>query len=205
MKRAQEVQKRPWEETKKLKERERELGVHDHIKAVNDGVNGKALSLHPPCVSGLSRTGSKSTTHQDQDITSSKPWLSKFNAQACDPFDRIHNFRSDDAGYVAISKPAQQSQDPPTDDIFNFGSFDDGGDDDDMVINAVEPAAKTVGSSKLKTKEMVVGHSGGLAKSGNVSSGKMVKASEKIVTKSMDKRTAEKGVQEGNSQASHLD
>ena len=56
---AQEVQKRVWEETKKLKKRGRELGVHDRIKAVNDGENGKALSLHPPHVSGLSRTGSK--------------------------------------------------------------------------------------------------------------------------------------------------
>ena len=74
-----------------------------------------------------------------------------------------------------------------------------------MVINAVESTAKTVGSSKPKTKEMVVGGSGGSAKSGNVSGGKMIKAGEKIVMKSMDKRTAEKGVQEGNSQASHLD
>ena len=92
---------------KKLKERGREPGVHDHIKAVNNGENGKALSLHPPRVSGLLRTGSKSITHQDQDIASSKPQLPKFNAQAYDPFDRIHDFRSDDAGYVAISKPAQ--------------------------------------------------------------------------------------------------
>ena len=68
-----------------------------------------------------------------------------------------------------------------------------------MVINAVESTAKTVGSSKPKTKEMVVGGSGGLAKSGNVSGGKMIKAGEKIVMKSMDKRTAEKGIQEGNS------
>ena len=74
-----------------------------------------------------------------------------------------------------------------------------------MAINAVESTAKTVGSSKPKTKEMVVGGSGGLAKSGNVSGGKMIKADEKIVTKSMDKRTAKKGIQEGNSQASHPD
>ena len=107
VKRAQEVQKRAWEEMKKLKERGREPGVHDHIKVVNDGENGKALSLHPPHVSGLSRTGSKSITHQDQDIASSKPRLPKFDAQAYDPFNRIHDFRSDDAGYVAISKPAQ--------------------------------------------------------------------------------------------------
>ena len=202
---AQEVQKRVWEETKKLKKRGRELGVHDRIKAVNDGENGKALSLRPPHVSGLSRTGSKSITHQDQDIASSKPWLPKFDAPAYDPFNRIHNFRSDDAGYVAISKPAQRSQDPPTDDIFNFGSSDDGSDDNNMVINAVESTAKTVGSSKPKTKEMVVGGSGGSAKSGNVSGGKMIKAGEKIVTKSMDKRTAKEGIEEGNSQASHLD
>ena len=73
------------------------------------------------------------------------------------------------------------------------------------MIDAVEPAEKTVGSSKPKTKEMVVGGSGGWAKSGNVSGGKMVKASEKIMTKWMDKRTADKGIQEGNSQANHLD
>ena len=107
VKRAQEVQMRAWEEMKKLKKRGREPGVHDCIKVVNDGENGKALSLHPPHVSGLLRTGSKSITHQDQDITSSKPWLSKFDAQAYDPFNRIHDFRSDDVGYVAISKPAQ--------------------------------------------------------------------------------------------------
>ena len=66
-----------------------------------------------------------------------------------------------------------------------------------MVINVVEPATKAVGSSKLKTKKVVVG-SGGLAKSGNVSGGKMViKASEKTVTKLMDKRTTKKGSQGG--------
>ena len=185
---------------KKLRERGREPGVRDRIKVVNNGENGKALSLHPPCVSGLSRTGSKSITHWDQDIASSKPRLPKFDAQAYDPFDRIHDFRSDNAGYVVISQPAQWSQDSPTNDIFDFGSFDDGSDDNDMVINAVESTAKTVGSSKPKTKEMVVGGSGGSAKSGNVSGGKMIKAGEKIVMKSMDKRTAEKGIQEGNSQ-----
>ena len=65
-----------------------------------------------------------------------------------------------------------------------------------MMINVVEPAAKAVGSSKLKTKKVVVG-GGGPEKSGNVSSGKTVKASERTVTKLMDKRPAEKGSQEG--------
>ena len=203
VKRAQEAQKRAQEETKKLKERGREPGVCDCIKAVNNGENGKALSSHPPHVSGLSRTGSKSTTHQDQDIASSKPWLPKFNPQAYNSFDGIHEFRSDNAG--AISKPTQRSQNPPIDDIFNFGSFDNGSDDDNMVIDGVEPTAKTVGSSKPKTMEMVVGGSGGLAKSGNVSGGKKVKAKEKVVTKSMDKGKAEKEIHKGNSQASHLE
>ena len=87
---------------------------------MNNGENGKALSLHPPHVSGLSRTGSKSTIHQDQDIASSKPQLPKFNVQAYGPFYGIYDFRSDDVSNVAISKSAQQSQDPPINDIFNF-------------------------------------------------------------------------------------
>ena len=177
----------------------------------NNGENGKALSLHLPCVSGLLSTGSKST-HQDQHIASPKPQLPKFSAQAYDPFNRIHNFGSDDVGDMATSKPAQQSQDPPINDIFNFSSFDDGaqggfegGDNHNMVINVVEPATKAVGSSKLKTKKVVVG-SGGLAKSGDVSGGKMViKASEKTVTNLMDKWTTKKGSQEGDSQGSRLD
>ena len=65
VKRAQEVQKKAWEEMKKLKQSRREPGICDHIKMINDGENGKAPSLHPPHVSGLSSTGSKSTTHQD--------------------------------------------------------------------------------------------------------------------------------------------
>ena len=118
VKRAQEVQKKANEEMKKLKESRREPGVHDCIKVANDGENGKALSLHLPCFSGLSSTGSKST-HQDQHIASPKPQLPKFNAQAYDPFNRIHNFGSDNVGDMATSKPAQQSQDPPINDIFN--------------------------------------------------------------------------------------
>ena len=57
-----------------------------------------------------------------------------------------------------------------------------------------------VGNSKPKTiKKVVAGSSSRLVKSGNMSGDNMVKASEKegkVVTKSMVKGKAEKGIQE---------
>ena len=101
------------------------------------------------------------------------------------------------------------------DEIYDFGSFDDGlkldfegGSDNGMEIDVVESAAKAVGSSKPKTIKKVVASGNGLTKSGNASGGKSVKASEKEgkgVAKSMVKGKAEKGIHEEDSQASHLE
>ena len=181
VKKAQEAEKKAWAKTK---ESTKELGVRNRIKAVNDGEDGKALSLHPPDFSRLSSTSNKPSTHQDQDITSSKPRPRKFTFNAKvndDPLYGVYDFGSDDAGNVAAPKPSQQTQDPPIDDIFDFGSFGDdaqggfeGGDDHGMVIDVVEPAAKAVGKPQT-TKNVVVGGGSGLAKSGNERGGKTVK------------------------------
>lgn len=210
LKNAQEDMKKAREEAKRLKESTREPGVRDRIKAVNDGENVKAQSLHPPRLSHLSNS-SKSSTHQGEDIASSKP-KPKSNAKANEhPFDGIYDFGSDNDGDITL-KPNQESQGPPMDETYDFGSFDDGlkldfegGSDNGMEIDVVAPATKAVGSSKPKTIKKVVASGSGLAKSGNASGGKSVKASEegKEVAKSMVKGKAEKGIHEQDSQASH--
>ena len=99
-------------------------------------------------------------------------------------------------------------------DIYDFGSFDDGlkldfmgGSDNRMEIDIVEPAAKAVGSKPKTVKKVVVSGSG-LAKSRNTGGGKSVRASEKEgkeAVKSMVKGKAEIGIEEQNSQVSHLE
>lgn len=212
MKRAQEAQKKAKEEAKRLKESTREPGVRDRIKAVNDGENLKAQSLHPPRLSRLSDSA-KSSTHRDQDIASSKP-KPKSKAKVDEhPFKGIYDFGSDDDGNIP-SKPNQKSQGPPMDELYDFGSFDDrqmldfeDGSDNGMEIDVVEPSAKAVGSSKPKTTKKAVVSGSGLAKSGNVSGGKSVKTSEKEkeVAKSVVKGKLEMGKQGQDSQASHLE
>ena len=212
MKKAQEVQKKVGDETKRLRGILKEPGIHNQIKVVNDKENVKAQSLHPPHLS-RSLNYSKSSTYQGKYITLSKP-KAKSNAKANKhPFDGIYDFGLDDKGNIT-SKPNQESQGPPMDDIYDFGSFDDGlkldfmgGSDNGMEIDIIEPVAKAVGSSKPKAiKKVVVGGSG-LARSRNPG-GKSVRASEKEgkeAVKSMVKGKAEMGIEEQNSQVSHLE
>lgn len=159
----------------------------------------KAQSLHPPYLSCLSNN-SKSSTHQGEDITSSKP-KTKSNAKANKhPFNGIYNFGLDNDGNIA-KKPNQETQGPLMDDVYDFGSFDNslkldfmGGSNNGMEIDVVEP----VGSSKPKAVKKVVASGSGLAKSRNKGGGKLVRTSEKEkeVAKLMVKGKALMGIEE---------
>ena len=211
VKKAQEMQKKAREEAKRLKESTREPGVRDHIKAVNN--NGESVddqALHPPSLSRLTNNG-KSSTHRNGDAIPSK---SKPKAKAIgdeNPFEGIYDFGSDDAGDAA-PRPNPKPQSPPTDNLFDFGSYDNGlqvdFEEDDMEIDVAELPASAVDSSKVKTTKKVVASGSGLAKSGGAGGNKTVKASEKggeEAAKSMVKGKAEKGIQGQGSQASHLE
>ena len=206
MKKAQEAQKKAREEAKRLKESMREPGVPDHIKAANNGESVEDRSLQPPGFNHLSNS-SKSSTHRDGDIASSKSKL-KSNAKGDEnPYEGIFDFGSDNDGN-ATSQPNSKPQSPPRDNLFDFGSYDDGPqlnlEDNEMEIDLVEPYTQTVVHSKPKTNKKAVVSGSGLAKSGNASGGMLIGAGEKggkVVTQLMVKGKAEGGY----SQASHLE
>ena len=210
VKKAQEAQKKVREEAERLKESTRELGVGDHIKAVNN--NGESVddqALHPPHLSRLTNNG-KSRTHHNGDAIPSKS-KPKANAKGYEnPFEGIYDFGLDNAGNAA-PQPNTKPQSPPRDNLFDFSLYDSGlqvdFEDNNMDIDVAEPSAYGVDSGKLKTTKKVVASGSGLAKSGSAGGNKTVKASEKggeEVVKLMVKGKAEKGIQEQGSQASHL-
>ena len=92
------------------------------------------------------------------------------------------------------------------DDIYDFGSFDDGpkldfmgGSNNRMEIDIIEPATKAVGSSRPKAVKKVVVSGSGLVKSRNAGGGKSVRVSEKEgkeAAKLMVKGKAEMGIEE---------
>ena len=188
-----------------MKESTREPGVCDCIKAVKNGESVEDRLWQPPGLNHLSNS-SKSSTHCNGGITSSKS-KPKSNTKGYEnPYEGIFGFELDNDGN-ATSKPNPEPQSPPRDDIFNFGSYNNdlqlNLEDNEMEINLVEPSAKAVGSSKLRMTKKAAASGSRLVKSGNMSGGKSVKASEKggkEVAQSMVKGKAEKG----DSQASHL-
>ena len=167
-------------------------------------------ALHPPSLSRLTNNGKSSTHHNGDAIPSKSKPKAKANGDE-NPFEGIYNFRSDDAGDAA-PRPNPKPQSSPTDNLFNFGSYDNGLQvdfkDNDMEIDVAELPASAVDSSKAKTTKKVVASGSGLAKSGGTGGNKTVKASEKggeEAAKSMVKGKAEKGIQGQGSQASHLE
>ena len=206
MKKAQEAQKKAREEAKRLKESMRELCVRDRIKAANNGESAEDRSLQPPGFNHLSNN-SKSSTHHDGDITSSKSKL-KSNAKGDEnPYEGIFDFGSDNDGN-ATSQLNSKPQSPPRDNLFDFSLYDYGPqlnlEDNEMEIDLVEPYTQTVVHSKPKTNKKVVVSGSGLAKSGNAGGGMLIGAGEKggkVVTQLMVKGKAEGGY----SQASHLE
>ena len=200
VKKAQEVQKKVREGAKKLKESMREPGVCDQIKAVYKEEDVNTQSLHPSHLNFLSKN-SKLSTHK---VVLLDPKPKSNTKQTKHLFDSIYHFGSDNDGATA-SKPIQESQGHPIDDIFDFSSFGNGPQLDfegysnnKMEVDIVEPAAKAMGTGKAKPVKKLVASGNGSIKSKDASR-KAVRAGEKEEwTKLMVKGKAKKGLQQSD-------